>query len=89
MKKVKKITSNHQYKPFKKINGEFIVECYGIKAHVDDFHKITDKQKEENPLLEKWDFIIIQPGASYHENIVLSADFTAMMYKYGNVSYYE
>ena len=89
MRNIEKITSNNQYKSFKKINEEFTVECYGIKAHVDDFHKITDEQKEKNPLLKKWDFIIIQPGATYHEKIVLSVDFTSMMYKYGNITYYE
>lgn len=89
MRKIVKITSNNQYKSFKKINDDFFVECYGIKAHVDDFHKITDEQKEENPLLKKWDFIIIRPGAMYHEAIVLAADFVTMMYKCGNVFYNE
>ena len=87
MRKIVKITSNNQCRPFIKLCNEFTVECYGIKAHVDDFMKITDEQKEENLLLKKWDFIIIQPGSIYHGRIVLKVDFTAMLYKCGNVVY--
>ena len=54
---------------------------------MDDFNKITDEQKEENPLLKKWDFIIIQPGSIYHESIVLKVDFTVMTYKCGSIIY--
>ena len=87
MKKITKITSNNQYRPFVKLCNEFTIECYGVKAHVDDFHKITDEQKEENPLLKKWDFIYANQESMYHERIVLKVDLVTMMYKCGSIIY--
>ena len=87
MKKIVKITSNNHFKSFKKVNDNFFVECYGVKLNVDDFHKITDEQKENNPKLKNWDFLFVNPKYDFTECIVLSANFLHMMYKCGNVQY--
>lgn len=79
------VKSNHRFKFFEFKDGKILVSFDTVKAPAIDFWSITDEEKEKNPCLKNWSYILRKSGSIYHEAIVLQTRNDFKEYKIGYI----